>query len=184
MWPGPTAAAFATYFRRFDPQGTPLGAPAVTPTPPAHFVIGAPALAMAQDGRLVVAWTEEDVLRRVRARLRPGHRPVGQALVTANQTGAVASWAGGRRSSRPPRASGIACDGSFIIAWTEIGLAFAPCVRRFDPAGVASGRSRRTARGPSPTCRQPVAVEPDGGEHVVGWVDDGQLFEGAARVAQ
>jgi hypothetical protein len=133
---------------------------------------------MAPDGAYVVAWTDQGATFSVFAQ---PYDPAGVAIggtVAANQTGFVSSGLPSPDDVPPTQTVTMACDGSFLVGWTDVGTAFLPFVRRFDPAGLPLGPEESLGLVPSFTNVTPwAAADPDGGEYVVAWTESGSTFQ-------
>jgi hypothetical protein len=166
---GQDGDSWGVYGQRYDAAGTPRGEEFVVNDAAAGRQV-APAVAMAPDGRFVVAWTDfgtEGDGFGVYARAfnadgtpRGPQFPVNTTVVLDQMDPAV----------------GIAADGSFVVTWDgrlESGR-FGVFARHFDAGVSPSGEEFRVDADAWPDVREPsVALEPDG-DFVVAWQSPGE----------
>ena len=88
----------------------------------------------------------------------------------------LAGWTPARPIARgAPLQVAVAEVGGKDEGWTDVGSGFAPMLRRFDPTGAPLGPEYSIAQ--TFTNLTPwVAVDPDGGEHVIAWTDTGTAY--------
>jgi hypothetical protein len=123
-----------------------------------------PAVAMAPDGRFVVAWVNNsgkgwDIFARVYTR---DARPLGSAFPVNTNT-----FSGTQLNP----SVGMAADGRFVVAWsgTDSESTFGVFARRYAADGNALAEEFLVSPGATPEARKlSVAVEPDG-DFVVAW---------------
>ena len=152
------------YARLFDAAGNPRGDEfQVNSRGEGRQVV--PAVAMAADGRFVVAWTQVDFVGlwdTVARAYDANGRPLGPEVNVLTDTLYIESGAG----------VGIADDGSFVVCWQGAGadsVSLDVSARRFDPGGAPRGEAFVVTTEQGEVFLDPaVAVEPDG-DFVVAW---------------
>ncbi|MFN8635498.1 MAG: hypothetical protein U0893_16755 [Chloroflexota bacterium] len=175
------------YARHFDADGTPKSEELRVNTTTA----GAqrqPAVGMAADGRLVIAWTstgQDGDGDGVFAQLYDAvGTPIGAELrINSTFTG-----------SQNQPAAGMAEDGQFVVAWTGAGQeaddvnniydAYNVYARRFDATGAPVAGEFRANATTTDTQWQPVVGMAPDGRFVVVWTSSGQDGDGDGVYAQ
>lgn len=151
------------YGQLFRSDGSPLGFEFGVNTVTAGSQ-GAPSVAMARDGRFVVAWVDgvNAGTRHISARLFDADGLPRGDMFAASPTG----------GSRTSPAAGIATDGSFIVAWeggdtpADAGGVFA---RQFAPDASPRGDAIDVGAAVSPATREPAIGVGAAGDFVVAW---------------
>ncbi|MEQ1570418.1 MAG: hypothetical protein ABMA64_32595 [Myxococcota bacterium] len=157
---------------RLDPAGAPIGA-LLDVTPASHLVTDAPSLASTPDGALVVAWTEVASASVYVQRYDATGGSLGGAT-QVSQSGLIAA------NPMPGQVQllqsvSMACDGSFVVGWTDPLVAFTPFLRRFDAVGAPLSDEEPYGVGQFTRAPGIVAVDPGGGDHVMAWTDEASL---------
>ncbi|MFQ5430369.1 MAG: hypothetical protein ACE5E1_08680 [Phycisphaerae bacterium] len=147
--------------RRYDSSGTALGAPVTVGQLDATGVLSAgPTVAVASDGRFVIAWEDKNA----KDLLVRAYDATGAPLGTATQVNVSTG------EHKKPRVA-IAPDGSFVVAW-ESKTSDTIQARRYNGSGTALGGQFQVNTSTSKQKDPAIAVAPDG-SFIVTWQDKG-----------
>lgn len=160
------ASTFGAWFQRYGADGVAL-APPVQASDVGHFTNVPPAVAMAPDGRFIVAWTatNQGTFATYLRVFDPDGVPV-TATITASPVGT--------HFVTGTPAVAMADNGDFVVVWTSVGTSpFAPFGQRFAADGTPLGTFFQ-ASDPSDfvTGRPAVAMDADG-DFAIGWTSVG-----------
>jgi hypothetical protein len=149
------------WVRRFNPDGTPVGAEIRVDPEPNFASIDSPGLAVTSGGSFAVAWLRTDVL--TTSVLSRRFDALGAPL---EDTQTVASGPAGSLAS--PRLAGAA-DGGFLVVWqsSTLGAIFA---RRYDAASGTWSAATRVDGSLSANDGEPAAVLASDGSASVVWI--------------
>jgi hypothetical protein len=163
------------HVRRFSRDGRPLASARILAETEFDWLFheSRPAVALADDGALVLAWFGDHESEPVHAlwarRFGPNGRPQGHGF---RLTSTIAP------PMPIPPAIGLAADGSFVVAWTGMqdtdGDGLGVFARRFERDGSPSTPETQLAQSTAGEQRDPhLAVAPDG-RGVVVWQSEGR----------
>ncbi|MCH9686046.1 MAG: hypothetical protein K0V04_31715 [Deltaproteobacteria bacterium] len=173
-WTPTNQNTFATYARVYDADGNPTTAAFPASPLGSHFVTGTPAVAMADTGDFVVAWTKIGIspFAVYGQRYAADGTAQGPVFPVSDE---LTDFVTGTASAA------MDADGDFVIGWTSVGIPpFAPFVRAYDAAGNdLSGPVQASTVGSFSTDGTSIDMAANG-DFVVAWRDGG-VFEIQAR---